>query len=128
MGGFLLLMTTELEIRGPKAELFLQKSGITTKSGSEGFLLGSFPDQRGNYESAIGQIELGFRRANLDQSNPIVCFRSSSRILRGPRGNRDERQVSVNKLGIGKQQLTDGVEIFVRTDAFSSEEKVIFDE
>jgi len=113
-------MTTRVELRGEKVIRYLKKRGINHVENR--FIIGEFEDQSGLYETEVGMVGLEFALVNRNINREVVLFCRDAKILRG-KGNKRVRKVDVNKLGIGAQQLTKGVNLHVETEAISSQFK-----
>ncbi len=128
-------MTTEIKITGIKAEDLLAKKGLDihtfSKNGTtEGiYTIAKLPDVAGKHETGNGFINLAFAPANSDGTGQEVRidFGQNTILQRvlGGRQHRNNRRIPVTAFvteegqerKMGKQQIRDGVEIVIFTDA-----------
>jgi hypothetical protein len=107
---------TEIILNGANLERFLDFKNVPgDQKGENGsIVVASFSGDENCVDTALGKIGLDFGLINDSRNRAIVIFSTGLRR----KGGRKVRKVSINhKDGFGKQQLTNGVNLIVRTNA-----------
>lgn len=112
-------MTTEIALEGRKIADWLLKKGDADYSGFTQATILSLPDKPGIYETVFGRVGLTFSSVDnggTDESPVVVLDCSQIPILQS-KNARQIRTVNLNQVGFGSQQLRDGVNLTIKTEA-----------
>jgi hypothetical protein len=107
---------TQIILNGVNLERFLDfKDFPRDQRGENGsVVVAQFSGDENCVDTALGKIGLDFGMINDSRNRAIVIFSTGLRR----KGRRSVRRVSINhRDGFGKQQLTSGVNLIVRTNA-----------